>query len=117
MALQGHAGEQALWPLLNADDGDQIVPIRVRSVCPPLRSRRVTCQRAVRASALQVLDHNFGNACATLATGRAAFRVFRQLTGGEGDADLLLTMDKQVVFTEGILMSVRCARLHSLGAA
>jgi hypothetical protein len=34
---------------------------------------------------------------------------FGQLTGGEGDADLLLTLDKQVLFTEGILMSVRYA--------
>ena len=32
---------------------------------------------------------------------------FKQLTGGDGDADLLFTMDKHVIFNEGIVMSVR----------
>ena len=97
------------------------MPIWVRSVSVATRPSYDLPACCARANALQVLLLSYGicNMCASrcMAMGRAACRVFRQLTGGEGDADLLLTMDKQVVFTEGILMSVRCARLPSHGAA
>lgn len=44
--------------------------------------------------------------------GAHACRIFGTLTGGAGDIELVMTLDKHVLFSEGILLSVRSVRLH-----
>ena len=85
------------------------------SACPGKVLSTAARRRRPRAAALRTATLHTGGFPQRMAG--VLCRIFAELTGGAGDAELLLTLDKHLLFAEGIVMSVRCVAIAAACAA